>query len=472
MNAKLTLAIKSGKYTLGYKSVVKSLRQGKAKLIIIAGNTPVLRKSELEYYAMLSKTSIYYFQGGNNELGTACGKLFRVGTLAILDAVLNLLINFNFLYRIIMSEKPTTSSDAKLPSFDIYIRMNSDDEKDYCFQVTPDQKFSSLFDIFKTLPLNLTPSIFYELTPIAFQVSKCPGFLSRTGGLLFGDDATNKKYLVNVSNDDLISEKCWPGQLINPIFQERTFFKYTVYSALLTWLYTDLPDFISPTPGICLTNWGTKGLCYAIDHWLGKPQIAKNIYDDMFSDTTIVGQCVFFIFHFFKVLIIWVALYIGLANPYSLVGKKPPTIEREDLLRIGWTGAKKASSMNYKQHYREMKIKEAGGILKAHHEGLLETLKNNGVELGKGEGFQTPIDLKNVKSFESVKNNKKFVLTYEYLSKLETHFHRVNAKLDDQEFNIRYKDLRTYGPLDIPDDLKEYVDARIALGDGDVEEDK
>ncbi|CUM56865.1 unnamed protein product [Debaryomyces tyrocola] len=86
INAKLGLVIKSGKYTLGYKSAVKSLRTGKAKLIIIAGNTPVLRKSELEYYAMLSKTQVYYFQGGNNELGTVCGKLFRVGTLAILDA--------------------------------------------------------------------------------------------------------------------------------------------------------------------------------------------------------------------------------------------------------------------------------------------------------------------------------------------------------------------------------------------------
>ncbi|CUM45846.1 unnamed protein product [Debaryomyces fabryi] len=86
INSKLGLVIKSGKYTLGYKSAVKSLRTGKAKLIIIAGNTPVLRKSELEYYAMLSKTQVYYFQGGNNELGTVCGKLFRVGTLAILDA--------------------------------------------------------------------------------------------------------------------------------------------------------------------------------------------------------------------------------------------------------------------------------------------------------------------------------------------------------------------------------------------------
>lgn len=77
--------MKSGKYTLGYKSTVKALRAGKAELIIIAGNTPVLRKSELEYYAMLSKTQVYYFAGGNNELGTVCGKLFRVGTMAILD---------------------------------------------------------------------------------------------------------------------------------------------------------------------------------------------------------------------------------------------------------------------------------------------------------------------------------------------------------------------------------------------------
>lgn len=86
INQKLALVVKSGKYSLGYKSTVKALRQGKAKLIIIAANTPVLRKSELEYYAMLSKTKVYYFQGGNNELGTAVGKLFRVGVLTILDA--------------------------------------------------------------------------------------------------------------------------------------------------------------------------------------------------------------------------------------------------------------------------------------------------------------------------------------------------------------------------------------------------
>lgn len=53
---------------LGYKSTLKSLRSGKAKLIIIAGNTPPLRKSELEYYGMLSKSPIHHFSGNNVSL--------------------------------------------------------------------------------------------------------------------------------------------------------------------------------------------------------------------------------------------------------------------------------------------------------------------------------------------------------------------------------------------------------------------
>lgn len=50
----LTLS-QSGKVTLGYKSTLKTLRSGKAKLVIIAGNTPPLRKSELECMSKLNK---------------------------------------------------------------------------------------------------------------------------------------------------------------------------------------------------------------------------------------------------------------------------------------------------------------------------------------------------------------------------------------------------------------------------------
>ncbi|CAP23360.1 Protein CBR-RPL-30 [Caenorhabditis briggsae] len=76
----------NGQYVLGYKQTLKSLLNGKAKLVIIANNTPPLRKSEIEYYAMLAKTGVHHYNGNNIELGTACGRLFRVCTLAVTDA--------------------------------------------------------------------------------------------------------------------------------------------------------------------------------------------------------------------------------------------------------------------------------------------------------------------------------------------------------------------------------------------------
>ncbi|XP_046865018.1 60S ribosomal protein L30-like isoform X1 [Xenia sp. Carnegie-2017] len=85
INTRLQLVMKSGKYTLGYKSTLKTLRQGKAKLVIISNNTPQLRKSEIEYYAMLAKTGVHHYTGNNIELGTACGKYFRVSVLSITD---------------------------------------------------------------------------------------------------------------------------------------------------------------------------------------------------------------------------------------------------------------------------------------------------------------------------------------------------------------------------------------------------
>ncbi|KAL4812344.1 50S ribosomal protein L30e-like protein [Aspergillus spinulosporus] len=86
ISSRLALVMKSGKVTLGYKTTIKTLRSGKAKLVIIAANTPPLRKSELEYYAMLAKTPVHHFSGNNIELGTACGRLYRCSTMAILDA--------------------------------------------------------------------------------------------------------------------------------------------------------------------------------------------------------------------------------------------------------------------------------------------------------------------------------------------------------------------------------------------------
>ena len=70
---------------MGYKQTLKSLRSGKAQLVLIADNAPALRRSEVEYYAMLAKTTVHHFKGNNVDLGTACGKLYRVATMSISD---------------------------------------------------------------------------------------------------------------------------------------------------------------------------------------------------------------------------------------------------------------------------------------------------------------------------------------------------------------------------------------------------
>ena len=90
--------MKSGKFTLGYKTCLKTLRSGKgewgsctsdenvpphslclpaapaAKLILISSNCPPVRKSEIEYYAMLAKAGVHHYAGSRcmGYMGTAC----------------------------------------------------------------------------------------------------------------------------------------------------------------------------------------------------------------------------------------------------------------------------------------------------------------------------------------------------------------------------------------------------------------
>ncbi|ELV09411.1 60S ribosomal protein L30 [Tupaia chinensis] len=84
INSQLQFVLKSGKYVLGYKQTLKMVRLGKAKLVILINNCPALRKSEIEYYAMLAKTGVPHYSG-NIELGTAGGKYYRTCTLPIID---------------------------------------------------------------------------------------------------------------------------------------------------------------------------------------------------------------------------------------------------------------------------------------------------------------------------------------------------------------------------------------------------
>ena len=86
LNPQLALVMKSGKSSIGYKQSMKALRGGKAKALIISSNLPIVRKSELEYLAVLAKIKTIEFQGTNSDLGTACGKLYRISCMAVEDA--------------------------------------------------------------------------------------------------------------------------------------------------------------------------------------------------------------------------------------------------------------------------------------------------------------------------------------------------------------------------------------------------
>lgn len=85
VNSRLKLVMKSGKAILGTKASIKALRKNKAKMILIASNCPQLRKSEVEYLAMLAKVTVHHYTGDNTSLGTACGKFYNCSVMSILD---------------------------------------------------------------------------------------------------------------------------------------------------------------------------------------------------------------------------------------------------------------------------------------------------------------------------------------------------------------------------------------------------
>ncbi|KAL7673248.1 hypothetical protein ACOME3_008116 [Neoechinorhynchus agilis] len=85
LNRPIQLVMKSGKYVLGFKQTMKTIRNGKAQLVLLSSNTPGLRRSMIEYLAFLTDVGVHHYAGTNVELGAVCGRSFRVGAVAITD---------------------------------------------------------------------------------------------------------------------------------------------------------------------------------------------------------------------------------------------------------------------------------------------------------------------------------------------------------------------------------------------------
>ncbi|KAK2659138.1 hypothetical protein Ddye_005671 [Dipteronia dyeriana] len=70
INNRMAFLMKCGKYTLDYKTVLKSLRNSKGKSALIANNFPPLHKSEIEYYALSAKVGVQHYNRNSVDMGT------------------------------------------------------------------------------------------------------------------------------------------------------------------------------------------------------------------------------------------------------------------------------------------------------------------------------------------------------------------------------------------------------------------
>ena len=75
--------VSKGTVSIGTKQTTSVVKNGKAKLVVIATNCP----SETEIFTLVKKNKVplYQYQANSVELGYACGKNFPVSVFAVLD---------------------------------------------------------------------------------------------------------------------------------------------------------------------------------------------------------------------------------------------------------------------------------------------------------------------------------------------------------------------------------------------------
>ncbi len=81
LNKALRRAMRTGEVYIGSKRTIKALKDGKAKMVIVAKNCPEEVLEIIKRYDVKTVT----FSGTNMELGAICGKPFSVAALAIVN---------------------------------------------------------------------------------------------------------------------------------------------------------------------------------------------------------------------------------------------------------------------------------------------------------------------------------------------------------------------------------------------------
>jgi large subunit ribosomal protein L30e len=83
VNKAIATSVKTGKVLFGINNAVRSAKQGRAKLILLASNCPHDMVDDVTHYAKFSDVPVVIYKGSSNDLGITCGKPFMVSALAI-----------------------------------------------------------------------------------------------------------------------------------------------------------------------------------------------------------------------------------------------------------------------------------------------------------------------------------------------------------------------------------------------------
>ncbi len=81
----IRLAVESGDTEFGARTGIMASLLGKAKIFVVASNTPADIKNKIIEYAKKSKIPVLEFPGTTIELGSVCGRPFSVSVLSIYE---------------------------------------------------------------------------------------------------------------------------------------------------------------------------------------------------------------------------------------------------------------------------------------------------------------------------------------------------------------------------------------------------
>ncbi|SMN19438.1 similar to Saccharomyces cerevisiae YML048W GSF2 ER localized integral membrane protein that may promote secretion of certain hexose transporters, including Gal2p [Maudiozyma saulgeensis] len=386
---------------------------------------------------------------------------------------------------------------------EVYVRLNDSSDKDYAFQFsqndTINNKVRSIFTtdsrkIGQKITLSdlmvIRPSIFHEYEPVEYYKSNHPGYMTEGGCLLFHFSAGDDKNLEKLDYDKPLIDQMWPGQLIVPKWKKSKNYVSIYAMIILVWLYTDLPDIISPTPGHSLTNTLSKLLIPILENQLGQKVMAAKLREEIVPNYNSVGaQWAFFALHVLKVLFITFFFHFALANPFSFNPIKLYKIRNVDLnqknekiknllANLGWIGARRATYDDYQTNFYDYTIKKYGGVVQAYRAGAIKTAAAPGFVLNAGEGFQSPLDERfTADTFKRIdQENPKFILSEEYFIELENNLKELldNADGDIGKMNTEIRRFRRYGMYEPSEKLKHLVEVRkeIYKKDKEIEEGK